>query len=119
MARGPEAKIQDTTVKWARQTYPGKLIARKFQAGRYGTNGWPDYDFLILKKITFFIEFKAPGADCTPLQLERHKELRALGFNVYVIDNVLAGKEVIRREFEYASGKARKRSPVMYGAVAT
>jgi hypothetical protein len=119
MSNGPEAKLQKKCVGWARETYPGKLIARKFQAGQYGSNGWPDYDFLIPKRHLFLVEFKGPDGECTALQLQRHSELRALGFNVYVIDKFDAFKAVVRREFEYASGKARKRSPVMYGAVTT
>jgi transposase len=35
-----------------------------------------------------FIEFKAPGKKPTPLQAAWHSRLRALGFEVHVIDNV-------------------------------
>ena len=35
-----------------------------------------------------FIEFKAPGKKPTPLQAAWHDKLRALGFEVHVIDNV-------------------------------
>jgi hypothetical protein len=35
-----------------------------------------------------FIEFKAPGKKPTPLQAAWHARLRALGFEVHVIDNV-------------------------------
>jgi hypothetical protein len=33
-----------------------------------------------------FVEMKAPGKQSTPLQRLRHKQLRDLGFRVYIID---------------------------------
>lgn len=95
---GPEGKIQARVVQYARTEYPERLEARKFQAGRFGSNGWPDYDFLTEGGDIFFIEFKAPGKDLTPLQEERVKRLRKLGHRVYVVDNVDVGKEVIDTE---------------------
>ena len=35
-----------------------------------------------------FIELKAPGKKPRALQLKRHRELRTLGFKVYVVDGV-------------------------------
>ena len=89
---GPEAKIQKGVVEWARKEYKGVLLVRKNQAGRYGTGGWPDYEFNVIGGHTFFIEFKAPGEKPTPLQLQRHKELRDLEFPVLVCDNVEVGR---------------------------
>jgi hypothetical protein len=104
---GPEAKIQKTTVTWAKATYrKDQLLPRKFQSGMYGTNGYPDYDWLVKGGKIFFIEFKAPGADCTELQLARHSELRALGFTVYVCDSVDQAKGCIRTEMRKALGRA-------------
>lgn len=94
---GPEARIQSKVVTWARRTYKKKLIARKNQAGRFGTNGWEDYEFLLPKEISKHMEFKAPGEQPTRLQAERHKELRALGHEVVVVDNVEQGKAIIKK----------------------
>lgn len=105
---GPESKIQDAVVRWARETYKGKLIARKFQAGTYGTNGWPDYEFLLPGAVVCHVEFKRPGGECTALQLARHAELRALGHRVYVVTDALAGKQIIRNEMEGNVKAARK-----------
>ena len=97
---GPEAKIQKGVVEWARREYKGKLLARKNQAGRYGTGGWPDYEFNVIGGHTFFIEFKAPGEKPTTLQTQRHEELRALGFRVYVVADVNSGKKIVQGEME-------------------
>jgi hypothetical protein len=92
---GPEAKIQSAVVKYAREKYKGKLVAKKNQATMMGSNGYPDYEFFIKGGRLNLIEFKAPGAECTELQLRRHAELRALGFVVVVCDNASAGKATI------------------------
>ena len=42
-----------------------------------------------------FVELKAPGKLPRPLQLKRHEQLRALGFKVFVLDNVEDIPEVI------------------------
>ena len=34
-----------------------------------------------------FVEVKAPGEKPRPLQLARHRQLRQLGFKVYVLDD--------------------------------
>lgn len=34
-----------------------------------------------------FVEVKAPGEEPRPLQLHRHKQLRQLGYKVYVLDD--------------------------------
>lgn len=92
---GPEARIQKSVVDWARKTYAKRLIARKNQAGRMGTNGYPDYEFNCEKRLTFFIEFKAPGEVPTPLQQQRIDELRGLGYPVFVVDSADRGKLII------------------------
>lgn len=93
-----ESAIQEKVVSYAREKYKGKVIVIKRQAGKYGTNGWPDYEFLINDSEVFHIEFKAPGGQCTDLQLQRHAELRALGHRVYVCDDVAPGKRVVDTE---------------------
>jgi hypothetical protein len=102
---GPEARIQKAVVDWARREFPKKMIVRKFQAGPYGTNGWPDYEFLIEGGLCFHIEFKAPGGKCTELQLARHEELRAIGHKVFVCDSADQAKGVVRSEMAPAAHK--------------
>lgn len=34
----------------------------------------------------FYVELKATGAECTPLQIEMHKRIRKTGVHVYVLD---------------------------------
>lgn len=50
---------------------------------------------LIYKGTTFFIEFKAEGKAPTPSQLREHSRLREHGIAVFVVDNVVDGKNII------------------------
>ncbi len=59
-------------------------IAVKFVSPSFA--GMPDRLVLLPDGIIAFVELKAPGKKPRPLQLSRHKLLRALGFQVYVID---------------------------------
>jgi hypothetical protein len=97
-----EAPIQKAVVEYARERHKGKLIAIKRQSGKFGSNGYPDYEFLIVKGRSFHIEFKAPGEACTELQLQRHAELRAIGHTVYVTDSVPAGRAIVDKEMATA-----------------
>lgn len=49
-------------------------------------NGYPDRLVLIPYGHIAFIEVKAPGEKPRKIQLVRHKELRKLGFKVYILD---------------------------------
>lgn len=51
-----------------------------------GSSGWPDRIVILPGSRIAFVEVKAPGKEPRPLQLKRHKQLRALGFKVYVLD---------------------------------
>ena len=52
-----------------------------------GTNGMPDRMVLLPKGRIGFVEVKAPGGAPRPLQTHRHRQLRALGFPVFVLDD--------------------------------
>ena len=51
-----------------------------------GTSGWPDRIVLLPDGKIGFVEVKAPGNEPRPLQTHRHKQLRKLGYKVYVLD---------------------------------
>lgn len=40
------------------------------------------------KGITLYVEYKKPGEPASPKQLKRHRELRAQGIPVHVVDNL-------------------------------
>ena len=61
-------------------------IAPKFTSP--GFDGMPDRLVLLPQGRMGFVELKAPGRKPRPLQLARHRLLRRLGFNVYVIDGI-------------------------------
>ena len=51
-----------------------------------GFDGMPDRLLLLPHGRFAFVEVKAPGEKPRPLQLSRHRLLRRLGFQVYVLD---------------------------------
>ena len=51
-----------------------------------GTSGWTDRIVILPAGKIGFVEVKAPGKEPRPLQVHRHKQLRALGYKVYVLD---------------------------------
>lgn len=51
-----------------------------------GTSGWPDRIVIFPESKIGFVEVKAPGKEPRPLQLYRHRQLRDLGYKVYVLD---------------------------------
>lgn len=61
-------------------------IAFKFVSP--GMAGVPDRLVLLPGGKAVFCELKAPGKAPRPLQLRRMKQLRALGFRVYVVDSI-------------------------------
>lgn len=50
-------------------------------------NGYPDRLILIALGKVGFVEVKSKGKKPRKLQLIRHKELKKLGFKVFVLDN--------------------------------
>ena len=52
-----------------------------------GYDGMPDRIVLMQNGRMAFVEVKAPGKSPRPLQVQRHKLLRALGFKIYVLDD--------------------------------
>ena len=51
-----------------------------------GFNGMPDRIVLLPYCKIAFIELKSPGKELRPLQVRRKRQLEALGFSVYCID---------------------------------
>lgn len=61
-----------------------------------GFDGMPDRIVLMPGGRIFFAEIKRPGAVPRPLQEARHRMLRDLGFQVFVIDSLELAEEVTR-----------------------
>lgn len=57
--------------------------------------GLPDRMVLLPNGVLFFAEIKATGKRARALQNFVHKKLRALGFDVYIIDSIEMVKEVL------------------------
>lgn len=54
-----------------------------------GLDGVPDRIVLLPGRKMAFVELKAPGKKLRPLQEKRRRQLMALGFPVYVLDDVV------------------------------
>ena len=76
-----EKKIEGKLVSEAKKRgcIPVKLLSASY-------NGLPDRMILAPGERVAFVELKAPSEKPRPIQIHRHKQLRALGFRVYVID---------------------------------
>ena len=53
-----------------------------------GLDGVPDRIVLLPGRKIAFVELKAPGKKPRPLQVKRMRQLKSLGFPVYVVDRV-------------------------------
>ena len=53
-----------------------------------GFNGMPDRLVLLPRGKIAFIELKAPGKKLRPIQEKRKRQIEALGFMVFLIDNI-------------------------------
>lgn len=60
-----------------------------------GMSGVPDRLLLLPGGRIAFVEVKAPGRTLRPLQIKRKRQLEALGFLVYCIDDVRTIGEVL------------------------
>ena len=70
-----------------------------------GSDGWPDRLVLMPGGKIAFVELKAPQGKLRPIQVQRHAQLRDLGFLVYVINDPAQIPEVL----ELLKAKTRKK----------
>ena len=66
-----------------------------------GTDGMPDRLVLLPGCRIGFVEVKAPGKEPRPLQTQRHKQLRALGFPVFVLDDPEQVPQIVKEVSEW------------------
>ena len=77
-----ESKIEAKLVKEVKKA--GGLALKLVSPGYVGV---PDRLILIASGKVGFVEVKAPKKKPRKIQLKRHKELQALGFRTYVLDD--------------------------------
>lgn len=78
-----ESTIEETLVKVVRKS--GGLAVKLVSPGWAGA---PDRLILMPGGRLAFAELKAPGHTLRPLQVRRKRQLEALGFSVYCIDQI-------------------------------
>lgn len=97
-----EKDIENAVCKYARDRYGMK--AEKFTSP--GRRAVPDRIFSVhgpYVGVVFFIEFKAPGKTATKKQVKDHNERRAMGFKVFVVDDIDQGKKIVDEMAAYAA----------------
>lgn len=83
VAKMREKEVEQKLVKAVRSA---KGICLKFTSP--GVDGVPDRLVLLPFGKMAFVEVKAPGKKPRPLQIKRMKQLLALGFQCYVLDDI-------------------------------
>lgn len=78
-----ESKIESKVVKYGRKHLGA--VFRKMNG--LGFNHWPDRLVFMRKCPALLIEFKRKGKEPTEMQALLHKELRAMGYEVWVEDD--------------------------------
>ena len=76
---------KETERKLVRAVKRGGGICPKFVSP--GMDGMPDRMILLPGGMIGFVEVKAPGRKPRILQVRRHRQLRNLGFPVFVLDD--------------------------------
>lgn len=91
-----ESQVEGPAVDYGRKT---GWVMRKYTSPSH--RSVPDRLCLHDFGTIIFIEFKRLGEDATDKQKIEHKELRARGFIVYVIDNVEDAKRILDKHNPY------------------
>ena len=86
-----ERTIENAVLAYAKRKYDLLIVKMNLQ----GRRSWPDRMFMPPGGKPVFIEFKRPGEKPTALQAHTHVKLANLGYVVYVIDSIEAGKTIV------------------------
>jgi len=91
-------KLRESVIEKKVTEYATKkgMLPRKWTSPSH--RSVPDQIVMGMGGEIFFIEFKAPGEEPTKKQLLEHGELRSLGFEVFVVDNISDGYAIIDRK---------------------
>ena len=86
-----ESEIENKVCQYAKSL---GWLCYKFSSP--GNRGVPDH-LLLRNQVTLFIEFKAPNKKLTKLQQKIFKRIGSQTDNIYVIDNIEDGKNLINK----------------------
>ena len=103
MSKTPEAKVRDKCLEYAehKRLQTGLVFHKRMHFGHGAANGWPDDLFVVCNCAHhWWVEFKREGGEATPLQAERHREMRLNGIDVCVINSL----DGFKRKLHYLLG---------------
>lgn len=86
MSNKLEAAVRDPSVRDAKRA---GVKHKRMHFGHGAANSWPDDLFLFADGHHWWVEFKKPDGEATPKQDHEHKEIRAYGGDVSVVDTRL------------------------------
>lgn len=88
------SQVRETEVEGPARDYAKSRGWYADKIMRTGRKGFPDHFFARQGRI-ILIEFKAPNKEPETQQLKRHKELRAHGVEVFVVDNLDDARRIL------------------------
>ena len=88
-----EKVLEKKLVKWIKEAR-GKCVKLSSQFN----TGLPDRMIMLPKGHIFYCELKSTGKKPKKMQEVLHNEIRALGFNVYVVDSTEGLSEMLKAE---------------------
>lgn len=99
MSNKLEKQVRDPCIRTAKRV---GVLHKRMHFGHGAANGWPDDLFLFRNGHHWWVEFKAEGKEATPLQDERHRNMRAVMMDVSVIDDqIVFERELFGRMSEH------------------
>ena len=84
-------KVIEQKLREAVEGIGGKAVKLTSQLHR----GLPDRLILLPEGQVFFVEVKTTGRKPTKLQLAVHRDLRAMGFSVYIVDSTAGAEKAV------------------------
>lgn len=87
MYKNTKSEIRERDIEKYLRDGVKSIGGRAYKFVSPGNNGVPDRIVLLPGGRIAFVELKAPGKKPTTLQEAQHRKIRALGFNVCVIDS--------------------------------
>ena len=85
MSKPLEKDVRDPCLKFAKK-FPD-VLHKRMHFGHGTANGWPDDLFIFANGRHWWVEFKRPEGEATPLQDETHKKMKAYRADVIVIND--------------------------------
>ena len=99
--------VEDPVLRACAKRWPA---LQHYKMNGMGKRSWPDQMFMIPGGKPFFIEFKSPGEEPTPLQWVQIRRMQADGYEVSVFDDKDEALAAIERRVTAALRHDRRKA---------